>query len=324
MTPLKFDLIAHTDAHMTRQSKVHMPRRASWYPSEASVEWVDEHGEHRVAGGCARASYFRYKKLFGDVAADYDAYTQWIFATGKGVENILVEQWKEAGIWVANNVDFYDPDRGIHGEIDAILHDPVRDEDFGVEVKSFAGYNATVGIMGNKTIAGTPKDSQYLQTLVYRSAFDGQLPYFKMIYYARDSGERTQYDIDLISDASTGVELHRPTINGVPDKRFTMEDIYERYDRLAEYERQNEIPPADYSAAWDAKKIERRYAIGNSLKKNARSRNTEVAKTRYDNWKRNPTANPIGDWQCNFCRWKPVCFQGCSPRTDEEILQLGG
>ena len=304
----KFDLIAFTDAHMTRPHSISMPRRPSWYPSEASVVWTDEHGEERVAGGCARASFFRYNGMFADVSADYDAYTQWIFATGKGVENILVEEWKQSGIWVANNVDFYIPERGIHGEIDAVLRDPNTGENFGVEVKSFAGYNATAGIMGNKYVAGKPKDSQYLQTLVYTHTFREKLPYFKMIYYARDSGERKGYDISLVPDASTGVELLRPAINGKPDMRFTMQDIWDRYDSLANYHAQGVVPPPDYSKAWSAEKVERRWQIGESLKHSSRSRNVEVAKTRYANWKKSPTKNPIGDWQCNYCKYSEVCW----------------
>ena len=255
-----------------------------------------------------RNSFFRYKKLFGEIASPYDAYTQWIFATGKGVEEILVEQWKQAGIWVDNNVDFYIPERGIHGEIDCVLRDPNTGENFGVEVKSFAGYNATVGIMGNKYTPGKPKDSQLLQTLVYTHTFREKLPYFKMIYYARDTGERKEYDITLVSDASDGTERLRPAIDGKPDPRFTMDDVWGRYERLAQYEAEGIIPPPDYSKRWSAEKIERRWALGESLKQNPRSRNNEVAKTRYADWKRNPEKNPIGDWQCNYCKYAEVCW----------------
>lgn len=304
---MSVNLIASTDTWMTRP-RVSLPRRQAFYPSEASTTWIDSHGINRVAGSCLRRSYFRYT---GEVVATPpDPYSEWIFALGISVEKILIEQWKCMGIWVANNIKFYDQERNISGELDSILTEPDGTL-YGVEVKSFYGYQATRDLIGNTKVSPAPKTSQLLQTLVYIDQCKNLVDYFKMVYYARDSANRTQFDITLTQDG----EFQRPTVNGVIDYRFTMEDIYDRYALLAEYVAQHEIPPRDYEIAWDPKKIEERKAIG------------EVSKTAYEAWKKNNKS--IGDWQCfapDTLVWmadglqKPIC----EIKVGESVIGLDG
>lgn len=286
----KYNLVEHTDAHMTRV-QFGLPRMKSFYPSEASAVYTDSHGIKRVSGGCLRKSWYR---LSGQYKADKnDAYSEWIFALGKAVEEILVEQWKQMGIWVNNNVKFYVPDKNISGELDTVLREPDGTL-FGVEVKSFAGYQATKSIMGNKSTKGKPKDSQLMQCLIYVDLCSqlGIIDYFKMIYYARDSGARREFNITLTQDG----EHKRPTVDGVVDFRFTMQDIYDRYAQLKQFASSDAPPPRDFEIVWDKDTVEMRNSIG------------EIAKTTYEKWKRNPQANPIGDWQCRWCSFNKVCY----------------
>lgn len=161
--------------------------------------------------------------------------------------------------------------------------------------KSFYGYQATRDIIGNKHIVGKPKTSQLLQTLVYVDLCRrlGIIQYFKMIYYARDSAARKEFDISLVQDG----EHLRPTIDGVIDYRFTMQDIYDRYDQLAAHIKNNDLPPRDFGLVWDAEKVEERRELG------------EVSDTAYKDWKKKPDKNPIGDWQCRYCPYTQVCYE---------------
>lgn len=284
---VKYSLIKATDEWMTR-SRISLPREPHFYPSEASATWIDQHGIKRVGGACLRRCYYRYTS-----SAKPDPstpYSEWIFALGKAVEEILVEQWKQMGIWVANNLKFFDKKRNISGEIDLVLSEPDGTL-FGVEVKSFYGYQATRDLIGNKKVKPAPKTSQLMQTLIYVDQCK-DLEYFKMVYYARDSANRTEFDITLVQDG----EHKRPCINGDIDYRFTMDDIYDRYEILMEYVKSNEPPPRDFELVWDAEKVEKRRAIG------------EVAKTTYEKWKKNPKKNPIGDWQCRYCPFAGECW----------------
>ena len=138
---MTYNLIKATDQFMTRK-RISLPRKPAWYPSEASVSWVDSNGETQIRGTCMRAAYFRYTGIFSEHRKPHDAYTMWIFALGKAVEEILVEQYKQMGIWVDNNVKFYDPERNISGEVDIFLEDPETKKLIVTECKSFFGYYA--------------------------------------------------------------------------------------------------------------------------------------------------------------------------------------
>jgi hypothetical protein len=296
---MKLNLIAKTDEHMCRQ-RIHMPRKSAFYPSEASVQWTDLAGQLRTAGTCLRAAWFRYTghaEKAGQVLRP-DPYSEWIFALGKAVETILVEQWKQMGIWVANNVEFYDAKHNISGEIDCIIRIPGWDP-FLVECKSYYGYAATKQICGNKSTVPRPKTSQMLQTLIYVDQFKEYFNYAKMIYYARDSASRNEFDIALIEDASQPARgiLHRPTVNGIADVRFHLEDIYDRYKLLEQYVNAKEIPPADYEIVWSPEKVYARQALG------------EIAKTTFEKWQKKPQQNAIGDWNCSFCKYRNICWK---------------
>ncbi len=289
-----FSLVELTDQHMTRKH-ISLPRQFHFYPSESSVKWIDQQGETRVAGTCARAVFFRAS---GNIPRGSNTpYTEWIFALGKSVENILIEQWKQMGIWVANSVEFYWPEYNIKGELDCIIHEPGTNRMIVCEIKSFYGYAASRDLIGNTKVSAKPKTSQMLQTLVYLYKFQDIFPYAKMIYYARDSAHRTEFDISLIKE---GENRTRPAINGVPDTRFYVENILARYRELEQDIAMGVVPPPDYELSWDDEKIRRRYEMG------------EVAKGTFEKWEKAKSkgkeAEIIGDWNCNYCQYKDICW----------------
>jgi hypothetical protein len=284
---MTFSLIKLTDKHMTRQ-QIGMPREAHFFPSEASAVWVDKHDITRVAGNCQRKSYLRY---IGMTPSGEDSpYTKWIFALGKAVEEILIEQWKQMGLWIGNNIKFYDPIRNVSGELDCVLVEPDGKTLFGVEVKSFYGYEANRDLCGNKSIVGSPKTSQLMQTLIYVDQCKSFISYFKMVYYSRDSANRVEFDITLTKDG----DVTRPTVNGIIDYRFTLEDIYNRYDELQAHVVNKIIPEPDFELVWSDEKVEQRKLLG------------EVSKTKYEAWQKGK--EKIGDWQCRFCPYKDACW----------------
>lgn len=156
--------------------------------------------------------------------------------------------------------------------------------------KSFAGYNATKDIIGNKHQDGAPKTSQMLQAVVYLYFFRKQFPYVKMVYYARDSADRTEYDLTLVEE---GPGKTRVAVNGVIDSRFYVENILQRYRQLDQYIQKKEVPPRDYELAYSAEKIEKMW------------KQNKVAKTTYEAWKKGRAAP--GDWQCRYCNWRKLC-----------------
>ena len=288
---MAFKLIEATDEHMVRP-RVRLPGNDYFNPSASSVRYLDKHGISRVEGTCMRASYYRYT---GEDALPTDAYSQWIFALGKSVENILVEQWKQMGIWIANNVKYYDPVYRISGELDVLVSDPQTQEVFAAEVKSFYGYYATKEICGNTKQAGKPKTPHLLQVLLYLDVCKrhGILDYAKLIYYARDSASRKEFNIRIVEDG----EHKRPEVDGVIDYRFTLEEIYDRYAELQALLERKELPAAEFEMKWDAPKVKKFFDL------------KEVSKTAYEAFQKNPDKNPVGDWQCRYCSYTHVCWK---------------
>jgi hypothetical protein len=287
-----YDLWAHLDEHITRK-KYEQPSSGFFYPSEASVVLTDEHGDRKVEGGCLRSSYFRLSKEYE--GTPNDARSEWIFMMGKTVEQEIINYWKEMGVWVANNVKFNDPVNFISGELDAILSEPGNGQLYGVECKTFYGYHAEKEIMGNFKTPGFPKMSQLLQTLVYVNHWEDKgLPYFRMAYFARDSVKRRSFKVELHHEG----EIKYPKIDGVIVRSFTMNDVLARYQELKHYIDTKTVPPGDYELQYSDAKIEDYFTKG------------KVSKTDYEAFKKKKLKKYeyIGDWNCNYCRMKEICW----------------
>lgn len=290
---MSFDLIKMTDKHMTRLSALHATRAATFYPSEASVSFMSSYGLPKVEGTCLRKSFFRLTN--GDKGIPPDSYSEWIFALGRKVEEILVEQYKQMGIWVDNNVKFVIPDHNISGEIDVLVRNPETGGLWILEIKSLYGYHATRDVIkGTKTRKPWPKIPNLLQTMIYADYFQDQIEGIKLVYYARDSAGRRAYDVSLTEDSSTG--KHYACVNGVIEPRFTLEDIYSRYEDLALAIETQAVPPNDFQLIYSDEKIETLFSAG------------ELGKTTYEKWKKGKET--IGDWQCTtYCPYRKVCWE---------------
>lgn len=287
----RFSLVEAISRQMTKGPAVRLGGSKHYYPSEASVEYIDRHDIRKVVGACLRQPYLR---ITGEAKpAKHSIHSEWIFALGKAVEVILVEQIKRAGIWVDNNIKFYNPEYNISGEIDCIIRDPETDELCCCEIKSFYGYMASKQIMGTRTEPGRPKTSQMLQLLIYLKETQGQIPYGRLVYAARDSSDRKDFIIEIWKD-DQGVEW--PMVNGTVDYRFPVSAIYDRLRTLDGYIQRRELPPNDYEMVWSPAKVEKMYSIG------------DLGKTKYEKWKKNPTKYPCGNWNCSYCQYTNFCW----------------
>lgn len=285
-----YDLWGHTESHLER-SRLKYPTRPHFYPSEASVVYFDKFGDRVVEGGCLRQSFYRLK---GILPATSDARAEITFAMGKAAECFLIEQWKQMGIWVDNNVKFFTSELGfpLSGELDAILAEPPNAKLYGVEIKSFAGYYATKAIMGNKSEDGGPKLNQLLQTLIYTFLFRQDLYCFRLTYLARD--EPSQHRTFKVEVAQEN-ELWYPKVDGEIIRDFTVNDIFDRYRKLQEYVDKDEVPPRDYEAEYSNAKVEDLFSKG------------KLSKKKYEDHVKGKQC--AGDWNCAYCNFKHICYQ---------------
>lgn len=299
-----YDLFAHTDKHLTRLRVPAERDSRHFFPSEASVQFYNQYGEKITEGGCLRASYFRVTGGFEKIGNS--AYSEYIFEMGKAVEKILIQKWKEMGIWVDSNVKFYDKDFNVSGELDVILAEPPNGTLYIAEVKSAYGYYAEREIFGNKSRTPYPKMGQLLQLLVYLYAFRDQFPYGRMVYFFRDSVKRRTFKVELHPE---GNSLY-PKIEGVINRAFTVNDVVNRYKELQGYIERQEVPPKDYELQYTDDKIVR---LANS---------GDIGKTKYQAWQKGKLKDYeyVGDWNCRYCSYRKECWPQIvdGPNKDEQ------
>lgn len=274
-------------------SKVRLPvlKEEFFYPTEASVELpATAKDPAKVIGTCMRAAWYRYMGEFKGQA--FSAYTHWIFLTGKSVEEGLTENWKQMGIWVDNNIKFRSKEHHVSGEIDCVVRDPATGDLILVEAKTYYGYEATKEICGNpkKGIPGQPKDSNLLQILIYLYLHKHIFTRGKLLYIDKVCQNNAEFDIQLSEENGRTY----PVVNGIVQRRFAVEDIFARYNKLSLYVSEKEIPARDFELEYSAQKISDLWD------------KKEIAKTRYEAWKTKGT--PIGDWNCRYCRYKEECY----------------
>lgn len=299
---MTFDLVKATEEHLCRP-RIRGHSDCHLYPSEASATITDEFGDQVIYGGCARASFMR---CMGEEGTPHTARSQGIFELGKSVENMLVNDWKEMGIYVASSIRFQNSEYNISGEVDAIIRDPETGMLLGAEIKSYYGYYAGTEIMGNKSKVGRPKWGHLLQTLVYANEFKSTLDHFKLFYEERGDGTKKCFDVRIVaSELEDGTVVHYPKVDNEIIKSFTIEDIYEKFSKLNNHIMQGQIPDRDFELYYTTERIEKDYANG------------KISKSKFEKFKRvykNGTVKYVdahrpGDWNCNYCSYKSLCYE---------------
>lgn len=297
-------------------------RRQGLYPSEASVvEHID--GKKVVRGKCLREAYYRALEL--PPTNPGGASLMMKADLGKAAEEMTIMKWKEMGIWVANNIKFFDKDRAISGELDAVICLPDnRDYKIGIECKSHYGNYSNEEVCGKYRkgrkkkdgsyvanqkpvrIAGQPKISQFLQSVQYSHKYInelGKLDEYRMYYIERGDGHRNEFRVGA-EKQSNG--KHRCWYEQVPGPYWTVfdsgrkyydfhiEDIYDRYTFLLECLKKRELPPRDYSfEPYDDEMMEWAY------------KNNEVGVTKYNAWKKK--GEKYTYWRCEYCSQLDRC-----------------
>jgi hypothetical protein len=122
-----------------------------------------------------------------------------------------------------------------------------------------------------------------------------------LIYISRDGGPNAEFNIELVKEG----ENTYPVINGIVKRTFSIEQIYERYKELGEHIKNKTLPERDFNMFWSDERIEAEYTAGN------------ISDTKYKTWKSKKT--PIGDWNCNYCKYKTECWSlGNTVSMEEE------
>jgi len=301
-TEKEFSLVELEDEYIVSSSGLRRSR-PGLHPTEASVEYELD-GMKLVTGKCMRASW--YRSMEKPRTEDSSPGLMQKANSGKWNENGLIERWKEMGLWVDNNIKFYEKKYYLSGEMDAVLKNPLTGERIGYEVKSFYGYYANKELTGSKRPekAGVPKDNQFLQSIIYAWEYRNDLDEYRMYYIERGDGHRVEFRIGFDELPSGEHQVWWQQLPGKywnffkPEKvlqPYTIENIYARYDKLLAHLKSKEIPEKDFSSCWSAEKVEWMWE------------HKMVGKTKYDKWVKKPETNPIGNWNCSYCSYRSLC-----------------
>jgi len=256
-------------------------------------------GEKNVIGTCMRQAYYRFN---GEPQADFSEYTQWIFFSGKSLEQGLVDNWKEMGILLANNIKFYSSEWMVSGEFDAVVKHPDKpNEKLLVEIKTYYGYEATKLICGNpkKGISGEPKDAHLLQVLIYMYLHQHIFSESRLVYLDRTCKDNAEFKIELHKEG----DKTYPVINGVVKRRFYVEQIFERFKILKDYIEKKTLPPREFEKEYSVQRVEREFAAKN------------ISPTKYKKW--TDKKEIIGDWNCRYCNYSDKCWSN-NPDVEEK------
>jgi len=298
----EFSLVELEDEYIVSSSGLRRSR-PGLHPTEASVEYEID-GMKLVVGKCMRAAWYRSMDTEKTEGATSGLMQK--AHSGKWNETGLVTRWKEMGLWVDNNIKFYNKKYYLSGEMDAVLKDPATGRRIGYEVKSFYGYYANKELTGSKRPEkpGVPKDNQFLQSIIYAWEYRHELDEYRMYYIERGDGHRVEFRIGF-NELESGE--HQVWWEQIPGKYwnffqagkvlqpYTIEGIYARYDTLLGKLKNKKIPPKDFSDNWSAEKIEWMWD------------HKMVGKTKYEAWKKKPDKNKLGDWNCSYCDYRSQC-----------------
>lgn len=299
-------------------------RRTSLYPSEASTVIIDPKTKKaKIIGGCNRKSWYRLMKF--EQSEPITVKTEYTFAFGNMIENFIKDLAKEAGIYNNGSVKFFDRSSGVSGEIDLVCEIPVDKNKKGyihTEIKSTWGGQMSNGFevgvakslfdhpegrgKNKEMVKARPRESNVLQLILYLFTHkdDEDLIGGKLIYLLRDNFNRTEFDV-TIEQQPNG--KHRAMINGEIEESFYVEDIYDRFKRLAEKvnedikllkegtSKEDLVPPErDYMIEYDDATAKDRFEDGS------------ITKTKYDNHLK---GKKTGDWNCSYCSFKSRCWE---------------
>ncbi|MDD3412605.1 MAG: PD-(D/E)XK nuclease family protein [Lachnospiraceae bacterium] len=211
---------------------------------------------------------------------------------GMKIEDGLIDLIKNMGLWENNNVKWQA--KGLSGEVDVICRE---DNDLWiVECKSCSGYHANKEVFGymsgrgsnKRWVPGKPKIKHLMQAAIYADIGKGTCKGALIIYISRDEAKMQEFLITID-------DQNRILIDGYPEDRFTMNDIYQRYQELQGYIDQNILPAPEYKHTYTDQEVDELLAA-KEISAAAKEGHTSGSK-------------PHMDKECSYCGFRNLCMK---------------
>ena len=241
-----------------------------------------------------------------------DMYT---FEMGHLIEEMITDLCKMAGIYNNNSIKFWEKTTSVSGEIDIVVEIPLsEDEIIFVEAKSTWGAMSKARDLfdhykgrgkDKKFYKAKPKMGNLFQLIIYlfEHKDDPKVIGGKLVYFFKDNSMRTEFDVHL--EYNSAADKHVVFVNGVAEKGYYAEGIYERYQELLGKLREDFalistgktkedlIPPErDYEVEYSREKAEEEYLAG------------RLAKSKFDKYDKEKP----GAWMCAYCAYANLCL----------------
>lgn len=343
MTESRWSFIEHATDFLQRP-RMGDARHPTLWPSEATGIAVDENGTEKVVGKCRRATFFRYMQQNYEFDPAYsfyrplveeikqkkipvDRYMLWIWRAGELYEDYLINLAKESGVYIADQVGMYVKDVNLSGKIDLVTINPHTHLYSNVEIKSVYGFggNQVLGKPGERSKGklGTPRESNLMQIALYdwwAASADAKYEHSRLVYGGRDTGRYAEYAITTERNEETSqTEIFyqglAPNVTEKTKSDITIDSILAQYRFVQDSVDGGTMPDRDYDLKYSEEKIDELYEAG-SLNKVETQRYEKRQK--YLAGESTRSIKPIvkGDWQCNFCSLKDVCYKSSNTKHD--------
>ena len=331
-----WSFIEHATNYLTRP-RYGDPRQPTLWPSEATALILNDYGEEQVVGKCRRATFFRYmrdnydfdtkyafyKPLYDRIkseAVEPSRYMRWVWIAGELYEDHLIDLAKESGVYIAGQVSVYIKPVNVAGKCDILAINPETNKLSFVEVKSVYGFNGdkVLGTVSERSKGklGTPRDSNLMQIAMYHwwSASHNQDLYedSRLVYGARDTGRYAEYKIRTAIDPETNITNiyyrgHAPNVTKEVKSPITVDSILEQYKFIQKSLDSGSIPAKDFKLQYSDDQLQ---ALYDRKKLNKADTARHEKRAAYLSGASKRPIKPLikGDWECENCPFKNVCY----------------
>lgn len=330
------DIKSIIDTRRSNPPVAQVRRQTFLYPSSASIEWTDEHGVLRKHGACLRQQWYRFLRYPED-PGEVSARISRIRDLGDVISEMYVQDFKNAGIYVADEVSLFMDDIRVSGRFDIMIKDPYTapkppgapepKDMIGIEVKSIGGYHKIKGpILTTRDTPLKPIVEHVLQSMLYLHYYSQWgLTRWSLLYVNRENMDDRYHTLIFQPDGSIRIVNE----SGVFDwTHITIQGIKDRYRTLWKHIEDETIPPRDYDLQYSNTKICSMYARDEFLKTDKATVERGLRKVRKIkgikeiqpiSW--NSDDIPLivkGDQACQWCNFAKTCWSDTPDAKNEE------
>lgn len=190
----------------------------------------------------------------------FDKYQMWLFDSAERYEEHIIENAKEAGIYVSSQTPIYLDKYKLSGKIDLIAYNPLNGKNIITEVKSVYSFGGDEVLGKNfnrfNNFSGKPRTKNLMQTALYAWHFSNEnYENAHIIYGDRGSGKYSEYEIRISENTSISYRCIDPVITEWTVVDYNIDDILRAYEHILNCIQHNILPTRSFDLQFSLEKI---------------------------------------------------------------------